>query len=422
IAKKLLPLAAKIFITDNKLEHELDPLIIKELEKMAPKRGNSNLCIETGGHTLKSINGADLIVLSPGVKTDLPILKEAKLKNIPVIGEVELAYRFLSKPIIAVTGTNGKTTTTTLIGEFLKAGGKKIAVAGNIGIPLISVNDSDLDFIVVEISSYQLETIVSFRPWISVFLNLTEDHIERHGSMQSYGEFKARLFMNQKTRDYLVYNAEDAAICEMAKKSEARLIPFSKKDADQFLKIPIDQIRIKGAHNLENALAASIVAKIVGIQDSIIAQVLKLFKGVEHRIEFVAEKNGVKFYNDSKATNPESTIVALKALDQGDKSIILLLGGKDKGGDLSKMCALINQSVKHAVLFGEGAKRFEEALKKSGFFNFECAKSFDEALCLAFKVSKQGDKLLLSPACASFDMFKNFEERGNVFKSLVAKL
>jgi len=411
VARKLVPLKALVAISEELPEEKLDPELLAEMRGLKVK-------LELGGHTNSSIEGADLIVLSPGVHLDIPVILKARQKNIPIISEIELAYRFLSKPILAVTGTNGKTTTTTLIGEFLKAGAKSAVVAGNIGNPLVEVNDRDLDFVVAEISSYQLETIVTFRPWISLILNLTEDHIERHGSMGEYAAAKARIFLNQRKTDYLIYNAEDKLVSQLAGQAEARLVPFSKKDS--FLDPA--EILIPGEHNLENALAAAHAALICGVSREIIRSVLKVFPGVEHRIELVTEKRGVKFYNDSKGTNPDSTIVALKSLSNGQKNIILIAGGRDKGGDLTDMVHLISDTVKKVILIGEAAQRFKAVLKSKQYLDLILASDLTQAVNTSYSLARPGDAVLLSPACASFDMFSNFEERGRIFKQLVAEL
>ena len=410
-AKRLIPLKAQVTITESLGEDKLDKNLLSQMRDIGVK-------LELGGHTSASIEEAELIVVSPGVHLDLPVILEAKKRNIPVISEIELACRFFCKPIIAVTGTNGKTTTCTLIYEYLKAAGRPIAVAGNIGTPLISIDDKDLDFIVLEISSYQLETILTFRPWISMILNLTEDHIERHKSMDEYASAKARIFMNQRKTDYLIYNAEDKIVSSLVTQSEARLVPFSKKRS--FIN-PKD-ILIPGEHNLENALAAALAAMICGVPEGTIKKVLASFSGVEHRIEFVAEKRKVKFYNDSKGTNPDSTIVALKALSNGSNNIILIAGGRDKGGDLTDLVHMISDNVKKVVLIGEAAERFGRALKSNNYDNIVFAGDFKEAVNTSYSLAIQEDIVLLSPACASFDMFSNFEERGKIFKDLVLSL
>lgn len=410
-ARRLVPLKSQVTVSEALSENKLDPEAVSHLKAL-------KVNLEIGGHTLSAIEGAELLVVSPGVHLDLPIILEARKRGIPVISEIELGCRFIHKPIIAVTGTNGKTTTATLIGEFLSAGGKKVMVAGNIGFPLVEVNDADLDFIVLEISSYQLETIVTFRPWISIILNLTEDHIERHRSILEYAAAKARIFLNQKKNDYVIYNAEDELVSQIVTKAEARQISFSVKHP--FL--DPKKIKIPGEHNLQNSLAAAQAALICGIPQKTIDEVLQTFPGVEHRIEFVSEKKGVKFYNDSKGTNPDSTIVALKSLYQKDKNIIVILGGRDKGGDLTDLVHIVSDAAKKVILIGEAAERFQKALKKDGYKDVVLAGDFKEAVNTSYKLARTGDIVLLSPACASFDMFKNFEERGKTFKYLVSAL
>jgi UDP-N-acetylmuramoylalanine--D-glutamate ligase len=410
-ARKLVSLGALVTITEVK--KELEPKIWQELTNLGVK-------LELGGHTASSIEKADLIVLSPGVHLDLPLLEEARAKGIPIVSEIELAYWFLSKPIIAVTGTNGKTTTTTLIGEMLKAGGKKISVAGNIGNPLVEVNDSELDYVVAEVSSYQLEAIDRFHPWISVILNLQPDHLERHHSMEEYLRQKARIFRNQREQDYLVYNLEDAWVVKMVQPAQAKLVGFSWKRID-FLPLRPEEIKIPGRHNLENSLAAAVVADLCGIPQAKVAEVLRSFPGVEHRIEYVRTLKGVEFYNDSKATNPDSTLVALEAFP--DREIVLILGGKDKGVDLGKLMQKIKENVKAVVLIGEAAAKFEEALRAVGYESFYHAGfSMEKAVKMAFSLALPKGLVLLSPACASFDMYQNFEERGKDFKSTCQKL
>ncbi|MBI5698881.1 UDP-N-acetylmuramoyl-L-alanine--D-glutamate ligase [Candidatus Saganbacteria bacterium] len=410
-ARRLVPLKALVTVSEALSEDKLDPEALSHLKAL-------KVTLEVGGHTLTSLEGCDLLVVSPGVHLDIPIILEAKKRNIPVISEIELGCRFIHKPIIAVTGTNGKTTTASLLGEFLSAAGKKVMVAGNIGFPLVEVNDADLDFIVLEISSYQLETIVTFRPWISILLNLTEDHIERHRSIEEYAAAKARIFLNQKKNDYVIYNAEDELVSRIVTKAEARQISFSVKRP--FL--DPKNIKIPGEHNLQNSLAAAQAALICGVPQKTIDEVLQTFSGVEHRIEFVTEKKGIKFYNDSKGTNPDSTIVALKSLYQKGKNIIVILGGRDKGGDLTDLVHLVGDAAKKVVLIGEASERFHKELKKDGYKDVVLAGNFKEAVNTSYKLARSGDIVLLSPACASFDMFKNFEERGKTFKDLVSAL
>jgi UDP-N-acetylmuramoylalanine--D-glutamate ligase len=407
-AKKLIALGADVRGTDaNPL---LDANVFTGL----------GVEVELGGHSSRIIEGDDLIVVSPGIHLDIPVLAEAKEKSIPIISEIELASRILAKPIIAVTGTNGKTTTTTLIGEMLKAGGKRVAVAGNIGLPLVDVDDAALDYIVAEISSYQLESIVNFKPYISVILNIQPDHLERHHSMQEYIEQKARIFLNQAGDDYLVYNQDDPAVVAMVKKAKARLVPFSKSNAG-IITLPPGLIKIPGRHNLENALAAAQAAYLCGVKKETVAEVLRTFPGVEHRIEYVTSVSGVEFYNDSKGTNPDSTLVAIETFK--DRGIVLILGGRDKGVSLEALSRAVKERVKAVVLIGEAAPIFETALKAVGYDAiYKAGFSLPDAVRNAFSLTEHGDIVLFSPACASFDMFNNYEERGRAFKELCQNL
>jgi len=352
-----------------------------------------------------------------------------------VIGEIELAYSFLKKPIIAVTGTNGKTTTTALIGQMLKDSGYRTAVAGNIGYPLISVNDSKLDYIVAEISSYQLETVRRFKPWISVILNITEDHLTRHKTMEEYAKAKAVIFKNQGKKDHLIFNIDDkrvAKISGIAKCNKTAFSRISRQKGGAFIKggriyfknkeiCAVDDIRIKGEHNIENSLAAVSAAMLCNVPPASIHRTLMAFKGVEHRIEYVRRTKGVSFYNDSKGTNPDSTIVAIRTL-YPVHDIILILGGRDKMTDLTQMCKEVKEHVKEVVLIGEAKDRFRKNLKKIGYKKIHEASNFAEAVKRSYKLAGPEDAVLLSPACASFDMFNNFEERGKVFKEIVANI
>lgn len=399
----------------------------------------TNIPVEYGGHTVEFCCDSDMIVVSPGVHLDIPVIVEARKREIPVISEVELASMFFTKPIIAITGTNGKTTTTTLIGEVLKRSGYRVAVGGNIGHPLISIDDSNLDYIVAEISSYQLEAIDTFRPHIALILNLTEDHLERYHTMEAYGAAKKRLLMNQRSDDFVVYNDDDPLVKDMVKDAAAKKVPFSRRRPvengtfinDGYLVrlkeniietvIKKEEIKIKGDHNVENCLAASAATLLCGVPAKEIAAALRDFNGVEHRIEYVRTVRGVDFLNDSKATNPDSTIVALNAV-ASDRNVVLILGGRDKGGDLRSMCGVIAVKARSAVLIGEAADRFEASLRESGFNDIERAGSMDEAVNKCFSKASEGDKVLLSPACASFDMFSDYEHRGRVFKEIVRNL
>ena len=410
-AKRLASIGSQVCATEARSE------ILPEIKNQLISLGVE---IELGGHTLSAIESADIIIVSPGIHLDLPVLLEAKKRGIPIISEIELAYRFLTKPIIAVTGTNGKTTTTTLIGEMLKAGGKKAVVAGNIGFPLIEVDDSSLDYVVAEISSYQLEATLYFKPWISLILNIQPDHLERHHTMEEYISQKSRIFINQTGDDYIVYNAEDHYVAEMVKGAKGKLIGFSINHPEIITLSP-HKIKIPGRHNLENALAAAQAAYLCGIKAEVVAGVLRAFPGVPHRIEYVSTFKGIEFRNDSKGTNPDSTMVAIDTFK--DRGIVLILGGRDKGVSLIPLCDKIKAHVKTVVLLGEAASRFDQALRASGFNHIiNAEKSLKAAVDAAVNAASNGDIVLLSPACASFDMFNNYEERGEKFKELCLDL
>jgi UDP-N-acetylmuramoylalanine--D-glutamate ligase len=372
-------------------------------------------------HTLADIDGADLIVVSPGVHLDIPVLLEAKKRGIKIVSELELASWFSKKPIIAITGTNGKTTTTTLIGAMLKLAGKRVFVGGNIGAPLAEIDDSNLDYIVAEVSSYQLEAVDRFRPFISVILNIQPDHLERHHTMAEYIKQKARIFANQTGDDYLVYNEDDPEVVKMVRGVRCEVRGFAKEKAAEIITLKPAEIKIPGKHNLENALAAAQAAYLCGVPKSVVAEVLRTFPGVEHRIEYTVTVNGVEFYNDSKGTNPDSTMVAIDTFP--GRGIVLILGGKDKGTDLQPLVSKIKEQVKAVVLIGEATERFAAALKAANYpaiypSGFLLEAAVDQARTLA----EQGDLVLFSPACASFDMFTNYEERGRIFKQICRSL
>lgn len=391
------------------------------------------------GHPLTLLDNCDLLVLSPGIPSDIEIVTEAKKRNIPVISELELGYWFAASPIIAITGTNGKTTTTTLIGEILKNDGKRVTVAGNIGIPLVSEVEKTLenDYLVVEVSSFQLENILYFKPKISIILNITEDHLNRHKTLENYVNIKARIFENQTEEDYTILNYDDAVVRELARYAKSDVWFFSRKDVvrqgacieNDMIVIKnkgktypiakVDEIGIKGSHNLENALAAACSTYLANSKVSSIAKTLKSFRGIEHRLEFVAEINGIKFINDSKATNPDA---AQKAIEAVDGPIILIAGGYDKKSDYTDFVKSFDGKVKKLILIGETADVIENAAIKQGFLNVEKVNSLKEAVMCGYRAASCEDTVLLSPACASWDMFANFEERGRLFKEAVNSL
>lgn len=381
----------------------------------------------------------DVLVMSPGISLNIAPVIEAQQAGIPVIGELELAYRFASSPIVAITGTNGKTTTTTLLGEIFKDAGYCVLVAGNIGLPLISQVElyGPKDIIVAEVSSFQLETIKDFRPKVGIVLNLTPDHLDRHGDMAGYRAVKNRISMNQETGDYLVLNYDDPLTRDMTGKGKGDVIYFSRRhilDQGVFVQgeqvkvllknnahnlFDIKELQIPGAHNLENAMAAASAAFVMGVQVKDIAATLKKFTGVAHRLEFVAEINGVKYINDSKGTNPDASIKAVEAFNG---PLVLIAGGRNKGNDFHELTRTAYPKTRAIVVLGECADEVAEAASEAGIEKIIKASSLKDAVLQASSVSQKGDVVLLSPACASWDMFSNFEERGDLFKEIVMAL
>ena len=404
----------------------------KEFEQIA-----KSAWLETGDYNSGIINGVNMVVPSPGVPPSNEILQAALKCNIPVISEVELAYRFLKAPVLAVTGTNGKTTTTTLLGEILSQAGKKIFVGGNIGNPLIEYagGDQGADFIVAEISSFQLQWIEKFHPFIAVLLNITCDHVNYHGSFEEYRRIKARVFENQIKSDYAIVNAEDAEQKSITNFINAHTAAFSSKKKlsegiyikdDQIIfrhqvvgeeEYPLGMIKIPGLHNVENVMAAIIAARFCGCNRESIISTVSGFNGLPHRIEFVAEKKAVRYYDDSKGTNVGSVI---RALESFAEPIILLMGGRDKDGDFENLKPLLASKTKQIILFGEARDRIDSLIGCSVPKMKE--KTLGEAIRSAYKKAQAGDIVLLSPGCASFDEFANYKERGDFFQGEVKKL
>jgi UDP-N-acetylmuramoylalanine--D-glutamate ligase len=422
-SKFLVSKGAKVRVTDSSPAERLSKAL-GELKGL-------DLEVETGRHTEEWFTGADLVVVSPGVPLDIKPLQAALSKGVEIISEIELASRFIDSPIIAITGTNGKTTTTTLIGEILKKGGKRVFVGGNIGNPLIEyvLEGKKADFVVAEISSFQLEGIRDFRPYISVLLNITEDHLDRYPSMDAYVKAKGLIYRNQKHTDYAVVNADDTLVRRLTKGIEPRRVGFSRErevvDGVYFWEGRIvsrlrgnsyepERFRIKGVHNMENAMASIAACEIAGCSRDEIQEAIETFRGLSHRVEFVAEIGGVSYYNDSKGTNIGATMMAL----QGFKgNVILLAGGKDKGGDYSVMAPLIQEKVKGMILFGEAREKISQSIGK--YADTVLVGSIREAMEVVKRTAVRGDTVLLSPACSSFDQFANYAERGKVFRDLV---
>ncbi|MDW7671280.1 MAG: UDP-N-acetylmuramoyl-L-alanine--D-glutamate ligase [Bacillota bacterium] len=393
-----------------------------------------------GGHPADTAvyGETDLIIVSPGVPLDLPFLQSFKHQEVPLIGEIELAYQFMKAPVAAITGTNGKTTTTALTGEIFQLGGKAPEVIGNIGVPAISKAEllSSDHYFVMEISSFQLETIDTFRPAAAALLNITPDHLNRHGTMESYSALKYRIFENQGTDDVAVINADDPVCMAYKGLINARIMHFSRLnkikegiftendkmimrwDDEEKTIIQVDQIKIPGAHNLENAMAAAGLAISAGVPVEAIQEGLMTFKGVAHRIEHVTQINGVDYVNDSKATNPDAAIKAIEAIEA---PIILLAGGMNKKNDFTTFFEAFKGKVKHVYVYGETAEQLMETAHKTFFYHIDQVSDLEEAVQAASSKAVTGDTVLLSPACASWDMYNSFEERGNHFKELILK-
>ena len=407
-----------------------------ELRNEIPALLDHGITVETGGHGERTFRGQDLIVVSPGVPVDAPLLVQARSLGEAVIGEIELAAQFLPGPIVAITGSNGKTTTTTLTGEILAASGVPTLVGGNIGTPAISLAErvKPESVIVLEVSSFQLETIQTFHPKVAVVLNITPDHLDRHKTFEVYVDAKARMFENQRADDYAVLNADDPTCVAMAARTRAQVFWFSRQKevkegawvregnilfrdgAQQREIMQVSEIPLKGAHNLENVLAAVCAGALMGCAPEKIGQAVRDFKAVEHRLEFVAMIRGVDYYNDSKATNVDATI---KALESFPANIHLILGGKDKGSDYAVLNDLLRQRVKRVYTIGAAAAKIESQITGVEVMH---AETLENALRKANAVAQPGDVVLLAPACASFDQFRSYEHRGQVFKEIVRRL
>ncbi len=395
-----------------------------------------SLAYESGCHSDKVFQ-MDWMVISPGVAIDSEIVSAAREKAMPVFGELEVASWFCPCPIIAITGSNGKSTVTSLIGEIFLKAQIPCVVAGNIGLSFSSlVLDADPKGVaVLEVSSFQLETIETFHPHIGVYLNLTPDHLDRHGTLDQYGKIKSRLFENQTSRDYAVLNGQDANVLRVADQVKSKVQLFGSKskccphiyreqnqifycDINSLIPlIAVDQLGLPGIHNELNSMAAILAALIMGVDIESIQEAVQQFKGLPHRMEFVRESGGVKFYNDSKATNIDSVQFALQSFST---PVILIAGGKDKESEFSLLNDKIEKHVKAIVLIGESSDKMRQAW--SALKPLHYAESLDEAVNLSRSLADAGDVVLLSPACASFDMFSNFEDRGNQFKEVVNAL
>ena len=420
---------ARVTVSDAKSQ--------EQLREQLPALLDAGIAVETGAHGERTFRNQDLIVVSPGVPVDAEPLVQARALGQPVIGEIELASQFLPGPIVAITGSNGKTTTTTLIGEIISTSGFKTLVGGNIGTPAISLAGqvTSETVIVLEVSSFQLETIRTFRPRVAVVLNITPDHLDRHGTFAAYVDAKARIFENQQAEDFAVLNADDPTCVEISNRSRAQVFWFSCKrevQAGAFVRdgqvvfqghgsaqtlLAVSEIPLKGSHNLENVLAAVCAAVLMGCPPEKVRSAIADFKAVEHRLEYVATIGGVQYYNDSKATNVDA---AMKALQSFPANIHLILGGKDKGGDYTVLNNLLRERVKSVYTIGAAAEKIQSHIK--GATQIVSSGTIESAVKQASSTAQPGDVVLLAPACASFDQFQSYEHRGRVFKDLVARL
>lgn len=429
-AEYLLSIGKQIVISD---------MNTKLAEDVETQLGHASVSYVWGKQPDVAALQPELIVMSPGVPLSIPPVVKARELGIPVISEPELAFRYSDVPFVAITGTNGKTTTTTLTAFLLEKEGRKVVAGGNIGLPLISQcpKMSANDIVVAEMSSFQLESVDSFCPKVAVVMNLTPDHLDRHKTMEAYAAAKANIFKNQGPEEYLLLNKDDAIVAAMAAGAKSHVYYFSQQEildegiwledgnlvyrldkngAPQVL-IPAAEIGIVGSHNWQNAMAASLAAILMGQQPEIIAERLRAFKGVAHRMEPVATIDGVLYVNDSKGTNPDSTEKALGSY--GERSIVLIAGGRNKGSDMAVLVPLMRAHCRGVVLVGEATGDFIDAFARTGYTDYVCADSFEDAVAKAREMAQSGDVVLLSPACASWDMFDNFEQRGDLFKELV---
>lgn len=431
-ARALNEAGAVVTIQDSKTPDRLDTQFLQYMQ-------NENIGSYLGS-VPEDMSAYDMLVLSPGVPPALDYIQQAAESGTGIIGELELAYRLGEGNFVAITGTNGKTTTTTLVGEIFKASGRNTAVVGNIGNPVVTqaMDSTGDDWLVTEVSSFQLETTVDFRPVVSAILNLTPDHLNRHGTMEAYGAAKAKVAANQTEDEFLIVNLDDELAYGLSKDTRATVIPFSRRvktdigaylDGTKIIVKGLDgaehficdrsDLRIIGDHNVENVLAAAAIAFFAGIEPDVIASAVKEFPGVEHRIEFCGRVDEVDYYNDSKGTNVDAAVIAIKALEDG---IILIAGGDGKGQEFDELVRHFDGAVEALILLGRDAPIIEEAARKAGFTNIYNCKDMPECVRKAAELARAGEKVLLSPACASWDMYANFEQRGRHFKQCINEM
>ncbi|MGD2030499.1 MAG: UDP-N-acetylmuramoyl-L-alanine--D-glutamate ligase [Desulfobacterales bacterium] len=432
---------ALVTVTDVAGEKELGTF-----SSMAHKLGVN---MELGGHNTETFEQADLIVISPGVPLTIPVIKRAMEKGIPIVGEFELAARHIREPVIAVSGTNGKTTTTALLGSMLEKSGFKVFVGGNIGNPLIDYADKKetADIVVAEVSSFQLDTIDMFRPRVGVLLNITDDHLDRYTDFNSYARSKGRLFENQQPGDSAVLNGSDPVIRSVTKDLCARKLIFCHQEnshaktrgnavirrgnsttpanitirmkENKEISLDLSGTNLLGRHNLENAAAAALAAIAVGGTPEGVQSALNHFKGLPHRTEYISTRNHIRFFDDSKATNVDAVI---KALETFSDPIVLIMGGRDKGGDFHKLLEPVRQHIKKLIVMGEAQEKIKSVLEEVCRESVQTASTMEDAVSSAYRAASPGDIVLLSPACSSFDMYSSYAERGQDFRRVIGNL
>ncbi len=435
VARFLVGRNARVTVTDQASEQRLGPFV-DEARRLDVK-------LELGGHRAETLAAADLVVISPGVPHTIEPLERARQSGIPVIGEVELAARFIGKPILAVSGTNGKTTTTELLGHMLAAAGKQIYVGGNIGNPLIDIvgRDEALDLIVAEISSFQLDTTLMFRPHVAMLLNISPDHLDRYDSIEDYADSKGRLFMNQGPGDFAICNGGDDLVQGQCRSIQSRLLNFYTRPCNNgglgqgaiitprqiAITVPevaegrieLSRTTLVGPHNRENIAAAGMAALTVGADFEAIQKAVDAFQALAHRLEPVGTVNGVQFVNDSKATNVDAVIRALECFE---RPVVLIMGGRNKGYDFEMLRRHVAERVRRLIVMGESGDEILDALGAAPAQGAETAADMADAVRRGYAAAEPGDTVLLSPACASFDMFANYAERGEAFRRSVGEL
>ena len=428
----MIRLKAEVTVQDSKKEEQIDRNLLNFFREKGVRFYLNSMPPDMGAF--------DMMILSPGVSPELSFVQEAKAKGVEITGELEIAYRIGRGNYVAITGTNGKTTTTTLVGEIFKEADRKTHVVGNIGVAVISesLEAGENDWLVTECSSFQLETIRYFKPKVSAILNLTPDHLNRHHTMEAYGAAKARIFENQSEDGFLVANYDDKLCWSLTEGAKAVRVPFSireelpfgafvkdgrmvirNKEGELIDIAGTDELRIIGEHNVMNALAAAAISYFAGIDPAVIGKAIREFPGVEHRIEYSGTVDGVKYYNDSKGTNTDAAITAIKAVKE---NIILIAGGDAKSQDFTELVKYFPGHVKEVILLGRDAPMIRDAMEKAGLTNYVFCKDMMECVRKASEIAEEGDNVLLSPACASWDMYDNFEQRGRHFKDCVSRL